>query len=86
MSESKKKMSYGFYNTSLTTHNPVRFTEQGSQVLIKHYGGGTTRAWLLGESEGFKETGCYDVVVPEEDGGVVAVHWDNLQPIIVPTV
>ena len=79
----KKKMSYGFYGDFMT-YNRVQFTEQGSQILWKHKNKTCTLAWLLGESDDFKESGQYDIVVP--DDGVVSVHWDHLQPIIVPTV
>ena len=81
----RKKMSYGFYSSESMTYNPVQFTEQGAQILWKHPACGTcTQAWLLGEADDFKESGQYDIVVPED--GVVSVHWDHLQPIIVPTV
>jgi len=85
MSEYKeKKMSYGFYGNFMT-YNRVFNTEQGAQILWKHPACGTcTQAWLIGESDDFKESGQYDIVVPED--GVVSVHWDHLQPIIVPTV
>jgi len=89
MSEYKeKKMSYGFYGDFMT-YNPVQFTEQGAQILWTYPDGSSrvraaARGWLLGEADDFKESGQYDIVLPEE--GIVSVHWDHLQPIIVPTV
>jgi len=80
-----KKMSYGFYGDYMT-YNPVRFTAPGSAILWNHPGGGSTVGWLLGESDHFKESGQYDIVIPEENGGVISVHWDHLKPIIIPTV
>jgi len=79
----EKKMSYGFYGDYMT-YNKLQFTEQGAQVLWSHKDKTCTLAWLLGESGDFKESGQYDIVLPED--GVIAVHWDHLQPIIVPTV
>ena len=81
----QKKMSYGFYGDFMT-YNPLQFTAQGAAILWNHPGGGCTHAWLLGEADHFKESGQYDIVIPEENGGVISVHWDHLQPIIVPTV
>ena len=80
----KKKMSYGFYNSDFMTYNKLMCTEQGAQVLWKHKNNTYTLAWLLGEADDFKEPGQYDIVVP--DDGIVSVHWDHLQPIIIPTV
>ncbi len=85
----EKKMSYGFYNGKCMTYNPVQFTEQGAQILWTYPDGSSrvraaARGWLLGEADDFKESGQYDIVLPEE--GIVSVHWDHLQPIIVPTV
>ena len=75
----KKKMSYGFYNENAMTYNPLQFTEQGAQILWKHRDKTCARGWLLGESDHFKETGQYDIVIPED--GVVSVHWDHLRAI-----
>ena len=66
------------------TYDKLQFTEQGAQVLWKHKDKTCTLAWLVGKADDFKESGQYDIVLPED--GVVAVHWDPLQPIIVPTV
>ena len=79
MNEHKaKKMRYGFYNEELTTQNPLWDTESGTPVRINEgHGYGSTIAWLIGESENFKEKGCYDVVEPDE--GMRTVHWDHLR-------
>ena len=66
------------------TYDKLQFTEQGAQVLWKHKDKPCTLAWRGGEADDFKGSGQYDIVVPED--GVVSVHWDHLQPIIVPTV
>ena len=77
----EKKMSYGFWHSASMTVNRMFCIEQGAQVLISHYGGGCTRGWLLGESDDFKESGCYDIVIPDE--GIDPVHWDHLHAITV---
>ena len=66
------------------TYDKLQFTEQGAQVLWKHKDKTCTLAWLVGEADDFKGAGQYDIFVPED--GVVSVHWNHLQPIIVPTV
>ena len=66
------------------TYDKLQFTEQGAQVLWKHKDKTCTLAWLVGEADDFKGSGQYDIIVPED--GVVSVHWNPLQPIIVPTV
>ena len=78
-----KKISYGFYGDYMT-YNILQFTEHGAQVLWKHKDKTCTLAWLVGEADDFKGSGQYDIIVPED--GVVSVHWNHLQPIIVPTV
>ena len=81
-----EKMSYGFYDSEAMTYNPVMFTAPGAAILWNHPGGGSTVGWLLGEADHFKQSGQYDIVIPQENGGVISVHWDHLQPIFVPTV
>ena len=77
----------GLCNTQDKSYDPMYFIEPGSQVLWTVVKNLPTKAdilnrgWLLGKSEGFDESGHYDIVVPEE--GVVSVHYDRLQAITV---
>tara|TARA_Y100000593_G_scaffold20498_1_gene41136 strand:+ start:45 stop:335 length:291 start_codon:yes stop_codon:yes gene_type:complete len=84
----KLKLYYGLYNPQDNkSYDPMYFIEPGSQVLWTVVKNLPTKAdilnrgWLLGKSEGFDESGHYDIVVPEE--GVVSVHYDRLQAITV---
>ena len=48
------------------TYDKLKFTEQGAQVLWKHKDKTCTLAWLVGEADDFKESGQYDIIVPED--------------------
>jgi hypothetical protein len=74
-----KDLSYGFYDTSHMTYNHLWDTEPGTLVRIDE-GGYSTVAWLIGENDSFKKTGCYDVVEPDQ--GMRTVHWDHLRLVV----
>jgi len=79
--EKKMKQYYGFFDEETMTENPLcGIAELGLPVRIHDGRGyGSAPGWLVGESENFKENGCYDVIEP--DHGMRTVHWDYLRPV-----